>query len=626
MKTAAFVALVSLPFNLWAEEEFSQFVREFYESTAGTPFADMLKDCPAGTIACEQSLDGASWALLPDSVWRRGNFVWVRVHKLGRSIKNPRGFCVASENDIVVAAENGLFGLMGKRHYWLNYEVGPGRLMSADVRAVKPFGDHLAIITDKGLNITDGLSAWQSFSAADGLPVTDLTAIAVAKDGTIWIGSTNGLLRWHNGEWTYFASRRWLPDNHVISLVVMPDGAVWAKTPKGAAKIYTRELTLAQKAKILQETLEARNRRHGFVTRCGVTLQEVSDNDGLWTALYVGSQSFRYAVTKSPEARIQAWRSMRALMRLESVTGISGFPARAMAHESEPQFAGRSERSRPEWHSSSVEDGWWWKGDTSSDEIVGHFFACHVFYALAASEEEKQKIRNSLKRIADHILDHGYYLVDADGRPTTWGVWAPEKLNGDPKWWAERGLGSLEILSHLKVAAHIVGDSRYELAYRELIRKHGYALNTLNTKVPGGVSHDDQLAFLSYYPLLQLEQDPSLRAVYLAGFRRVWEAVRADENPLWNFIYSASVRKPCGIETAWNALQEMPLDFTCWKITNSHRADLKNKNLKKPLSWLERPMHRWSKSPYILDGGDDAGELDQTLFLLPYWLGRYHFR
>jgi hypothetical protein len=61
--------------------------------------------------------------------------------------------------------------------------------------------------------------------------------------------------------------------------------------------------------------------------------------------------------------------------------------------------------------------------------------------------------------VTDHILNHGYHLVDKDGKPTTWGEWSPEKLNGDPKWWAERGLGSLEMLSHLKVAAHIVGET-----------------------------------------------------------------------------------------------------------------------------------------------------------------------
>src|SRR5204863_8550418 len=121
--------------------------------------------------------------------------------------------------------------------------------------------------------------------------------------------------------------------------------------------------TLADKAGILQKTLEARDRRHGYVTQmnlrtAGVTegaVQEVSDNDGLWTALYIASQSFRYAVTKAPEAKAQAWRSMQALLRLESLTGLPGFPARAICRTIEPQFASRSLRSDSEWHPSPVE-------------------------------------------------------------------------------------------------------------------------------------------------------------------------------------------------------------------------------------------------------------------------------
>ena len=203
---------------------------------------------------------------------------------------------------------------------------------------------------------------------------------------------------------------------------------------------------------------------------------------------------------------------MQALLRLETITGISGFPARAICHVDEPQFAQRSLRSDSEWHESPVEKGWYWKGETSSDELDGHYFGWYVFYELAANEQEKLAVRAVVKRVTDHILDHGYSLVDIDGKPTTWGYWSPEKLNDDPVWWPERGLNSLEMLSHLKVAYHIVAEPRYERAYRELIQKHHYAINTLHAKVPGGVSHDDQLLFLSYYPLLQLEKEPGLRS------------------------------------------------------------------------------------------------------------------
>jgi hypothetical protein len=178
-----------------------------------------------------------------------------------------------------------------------------------------------------------------------------------------------------------------------------------------------------------------------------------------------------------------------------------------------------------------------------------------------------------------------------------------------------------------------VGDPRYERAYNELIQKHHYAINTLRAKIPGGVDHDDQLLFLSYYPLLQLEQQPGLRAIYISSLKQTWEAERVEANPFWNFIYGACTGEPCDVELAVETLREMPLDFILWKTRNSHRADLKFdpelqrrgiKQLAAPLSWIERPIHKWDHTPYELDAGSDLGEGNPTTWLLPYWMGRHH--
>jgi hypothetical protein len=400
-------------------------------------------------------------------------------------------------------------------------------------------------------------------------------------------------------------------------------------------------MSLDEKAAHFQAVLEGRDRRHGYVTLMelpapGVlagAVQETSDNDGLWTALHIAAQSFRYAATGDPGARALARRSMQALIRLETITGIPGFPARAICRPGEPGCPAGASPPHREWRPSPVEDGWWWKGDTSSDELDGHFFAFHVFSALAADDEERAAVRAAAQRIMDHILDHGYRLVDADGEPTTWGVWAPAALNDDPRWWEERGLNSLEILSHLKVAHALTGERRYEDAYRELIDRHRYAINALRVKVPGGVSHDDQLAFLAYYPLLQLETDPGLRALYTASLEHTWSRERLEANPLWNFIYGASTGAPCDVEAAVATLRDMPLDLVLWPTRNAHRADLRFdpalaargvQRLLRPLPLTERPLASWDADPFVLDGGSGLVELDPTVWLLPYWLGRRH--
>ncbi len=194
-------------------------------------------------------------------------------------------------------------------------------------------------------------------------------------------------------------------------------------------------------------------------------------------------------------------------------------------------------------------------------------------------------------------------------------------------------MNSLEILSHLQVAIHLAGEPRYERAYRELIEKHHYALNTLKAKVAGSVSHDNELLFLAYYPLLQLEHDSALRSIYTASLKRTWDFERVEGSPLWNFIYGASTGQPCDVEAGVEALRDIPLDFIQWRNQNSHRADLKYdpalerqgiKRLAKPLRWTERVIQNWDTDAFALDDGSDLREGDPTIWLLPYWLGRHH--
>ena len=121
-----------------------------------------------------------------------------------------------------------------------------------------------------------------------------------------------------------------------------------------------------------------------------------------------------------------------------------------------------------------------------------------------------------------------------------WGWWGPDVVWEDPD---ETGLRALHILSHLRVAIDVTANSqfraRYQSAYEDLIKTHKYHWLTRNQKViiPGSVNHsDDELAFMSYYPLLMYEKDPALLEVYRQSLERSWQIERPERNPLWNFI------------------------------------------------------------------------------------------
>jgi hypothetical protein len=324
---------------------------------------------------------------------------------------------------------------------------------------------------------------------------------------------------------------------------------------------------------------------------------------------------------------------MAALMRLEAITGIPGFPARS--------FIKIGEDVQPrdgEWHDTP--DGLWrWKGDTSSDEIVGHYFVYPIYHDLVAAEDEKPALRAAIDRITNHILDNDYQLIDVDGKRTRWGWWGPDAIWADPD---ETGLRALHILSHLRVALHLTANAehraRYQAAYDDLIRTHRYHLLTRNQKimVPGHINHsDDELAFLSYYPLLQYEKDPQLVEVYRQSLERSWRIERPERNPLWNVIYAVGTgATEYDREASVRTLREIPMDTVEWTVRNSHRLDVpidplpdrfKRKQALIVLPYDELPMTKWNGNPYNLDGGNGGrSEDDGAYFLLPYWMGRFH--
>ncbi len=492
------------------------------------------------------------------------------------------------------------------------------------------------------------------------LPFADATIGVRSAEGDTWVGSPHGLqwLARSGARWRVFHSRRWLPSDDVQQLSLAADGWLYVRTSEGTVRLRQQAASLEAKMLAVDETLQKHHVRNGFVSEVTLTtpgdlstarMQESNDNDGLWTAMYLAAEAFRYGATGDPVAKQNARRSLDALMFLERISTIPGFVARSVIpKESDPK------RHGGEWHPSA--DGkWWWKADTSSDEVVGHYFAYHVYYNIAADAAEREEIRGYVERITDHILDHGLHYVGPPGKPTTWGVWSPEGLNHDLRRIGDRGLNSLEILSHLKVAEQIVGKPRYTAKLKELIADHSYATNTVMQKQiwPAYlVNHsDDELAFLSYYPLVVLERDVHLRKVYLASIYRSWHIERPEHSPLFNYIYGAALQanvwtdpskrperalvEPNEYDGAESLewLRDVPADTTVWTVKNSHRRDItilgdnreRRARSQAVLPVSERRVMRWNGDPYTLDGGTGGRERDDGhALLLPYWMGRYH--
>lgn len=462
-----------------------------------------------------------------------------------------------------------------------------------------------------------------------------------------------------------FHSLRWLPHDEIRAIEPLDEGAVAVATPKGASVLRLERLSLAQRAEHYERAIDARHRRPpGLVERCRLerpgdlaSWQPIdTDNDGMYTAQYLAAASFRYAVTGDPEARTRARGTWQALRLLQTVTSTSGFFARTVVPadwsgmddvnrtytpaEEAAERAGdpRWKRVDVRWRPSA--DGrWFWKGDTSSDEVTGHFFSYPIFYDLAAEEADRAEVRDHVRRIVEHIIAGGYDFRDTDGQATRWGVWSPDKLNNDPNWQLDRGVNSVELLAYLQVAEHVTGDQRYDRLAAELLEKHGYAANVLAPQSTDPATYtfiDTQLLAMAYHVLLSYETDADRRALYHqsldAWFTRCTPAAVRFGFTAVTAAALAPERYPLDAATTeW--FFRHPLDLVDWTVDNRWRRELPlvhrpyadREQFEVLLDPRERALAKWDANPLgAVAGSDGLSEKCGTFWLLPYWQARFY--
>ena len=516
-----------------------------------------------------------------------------------------------------------------------------GELPSRTVRDTLSQGSRLYFATDRGLGVLRGMSL-TSIRGEHGLCYEDTTCLARGFTNDLWIGTTRGAIRMVDGQFHYFAGQRWLPDDRVNAIAVS-ERAVYIATAKGLGVLEYVPFTLLKKAAYYERHLEEwGQKRLGFAHKLewddGLKeyVREVSDNDGGYSGNYLAAQSYRYAVTKDPQARQEAVNTFQGLRWLEAMTGIPGFPARSVWAKGERGHkAMHGSGGLPaEWHDTA--DGRFeWKGDTSSDELCSHFYATTRFLELAAVGEEKDQAKQHLARIATHLLDHHWQLIDFDGKPTRWGRWDPDYFATD-EGRTDRGLQALEILSFMKTAATLTGDPKFGTAYRQLVEL-GYPEYTVRQRntppPPENIAHfEDELALWSYWNLLRFENDPQLRSIYRRSLERSYEIIRIEQNPWFNFVYGALTGNDCEVEPAVNHLRGWPLDLVVWSYQNSHRADLRTpagyvalKGGSRTFPPRETEPLRWDHWLMQADGGTGGRDVVEPAgWLLAYWMGRYH--
>lgn len=264
-----------------------------------------------------------------------------------------------------------------------------------------------------------------------------------------------------------------------------------------------------------------------------------------------------------------------------------------------------------------------YKGDTSSDEIIGHLFLYKLAFDILGPEDKELRkiIANTMDRLAKHIVDNGYMMVDGSGQPGTWSKFNREffynssQLGGAP-------LTAAVALSLFKLAHYVTGNQRWHDEYRmaALHPSYEYAkimtqyhkqchflmMLTLDEQLGPQVREmfgsafeygsptsetlirlflnysDEEMAMLAFYLLFQMEDDEELLNYYRQAIDQWWISIKYSENPLWYYIYQLAypdklITDAYGnniLETAAWSLSRHPIDLRKLSASSTARDDI----------------------------------------------------
>src|SRR5665213_102296 len=598
------------------------------------------------------------YAIGPDGVWLLdGNHFIKKNYPIARSVRSAVS---DGRRGIWIASDVGLYhcNAQGTR-YFQKTDV----LLSAYLRGLCfDSGGRLWVAGLGGVTILKDGKKQRVIRPQEGCPSIYTHCARRSPDGVIWVGTKVGVVRFSpDGTHSLRFSRRWLLDDQVNDIAFDQEGNAWIATAGGVSAIKKRKMNLLSKQEYFYEVLMKRHIRKPWIAgQCHLEIPgdtsswrpEDDDNDGEYGGNYLAMECFRYAVTKSEDAREKAGTAFAFLKQLREVTGGDGYFARTIVpadwpypvHDGNQHYTSREKaeelvkepRNKPvetRWRLSA--DGQWrWKGDASSDEWCGHMMGYYFYYELVADEEQKEVVRRHVSALVDHLMAHDFNMMDVDGTHTRWSVWSPASLNHDPEWSPDRSENSMELLAFLKLAYYMTGNEKYQQQYLRFIHQEHYLENMsrLTQQNPAWFIYYDVMMQSYLYPILiKCDKDPAIKAWYEQHMDHWMTLRRNDRNPQINFFYCYSRNKKVELDASADFLRDTPLDLVNWYIDHTIREDVKLAHEPvlddlqvQPLPPASiRTTVRWDKNPWVAVNGDPAVEREPVFWLLPYWMGRY---
>jgi hypothetical protein len=385
---------------------------------------------------------------------------------------------------------------------------------------------------------------------------------------------------------------------------------------------------------------------------------------GLWTAMYLASQSYRYAVTGEPQALENARAAAEGLHDLTKVTGVPGLYGRSYQR---PDFvytgnpAGASD-----WTASTAEGyaGWWFNFAVSKDTMDGIMFGYATALQLLTDPTVVELVSGDVEAFIDHLISNGLQIIDYDGVVTEHGRMYYSAMDDFP------GFNAMLVSSWIRTALTALDRPDFEHFYYDCLMRKGdtsdcpaidpfdlgsymsaieTTLATYMQSCQTSYDHID-MVFHAIDPLFKRETDADLKQRLEAVLdNEVWQSSNPKADPpvhrsthaLYIFIYGALKEIQPGnavfdaaIADAVCTMFRLPQDRSSRHVAAGqqetaclNRQGDPNAAEVIPIEQRHFDNYLWRLDPYEIPREHPVTPglvYSPEDYLLAYWMGRYY--
>ncbi|MFY0608109.1 MAG: hypothetical protein JXR10_15425 [Cyclobacteriaceae bacterium] len=166
---------------------------------------------------------------------------------------------------------------------WETLDISKGLSSNYIMSITENAQGQLIVGTMHGINFIEGMDVKKIITTEDGLP-SNFTFSIYPEDDILWIGSNDGLIRYHPDQVTVFNIHNGLPSNVVYDVLPDASGNLWLPSEKSIIKVNINNLNEAAEDSSVSLMTEEYDQSDGMKnSHClGATLSLIDDKKNLW--------------------------------------------------------------------------------------------------------------------------------------------------------------------------------------------------------------------------------------------------------------------------------------------------------------------------------------------------------